>query len=362
MADYYVNGNQTAGVFDKLPLDTVVTMTAGSNIVDGVFGSPVSGNTVQIAKSVSPAENYETYEITSVGPPRIHENWLYANGDYKLRYGHGNGQSELNAFPTIFSALTNAFGNDRVFIKRIDAGYLLTRAAQSLRALTPRSGVILQNKFLRIKGYNTVIHDMSFGGSFYESAFSALRAGAVDPTKKVVVDGDDALASLLTLDNADNIRVEDIGFTGSTSDVISVANTPTNNIFKNCAFYDTYSMINEGSTTCPGIRFEDCFLTGLTKASGNIFKLKGVGATFIHNVFEFPGEIVIGINAGINVAGPSIVLISNLFLNSGIPISLKGDYDIIGNTIYNSAEAAIDVNANVEVSIGYAFNNIIIPK
>ena len=66
-------------------------------------------------------------------------------------------------------------------------------------------GSAVYNSFKRIKAYNTSPGDMDFGGTYYQSPYAILKAGSIDNTKAVLLDGDDSDFEIFDV-AIDNIR------------------------------------------------------------------------------------------------------------------------------------------------------------
>lgn len=353
---YWVNNNRHAsGYYEKMPTETTVSLNNGSRFYSPMLPETIIGSRLEI----NTPDGWRTYRKIAGGS--FQRLWDFASGDYSLRYGDYSsydGESEAYAWTSINRMLTKASGDAQINVKWSPEGYRLDYTDQLPEEIEPQvGGTILTNTTLCVEGYKISPGDMSLGGEHYQSPMIAFVNG-IDATKKVTIDGVGAMANLLSLDGVDNIMFRNFRFTGSTGSIFTSTNIPMNVSFENCFFDDASFVCN---ATCERFKFSGCYVKDMSIADGNIFKLKGFGFLFDGCVVELTGSVVVGINIGLMTTGGSAYICNSLILNGAQAIHTKGFTDVRGNTICNSAVAAIVCSSSSDLSQADAFNNIIMP-
>ncbi|MCK5563802.1 MAG: hypothetical protein KAJ07_01030 [Planctomycetes bacterium] len=355
MTARYVDNSKTDGVYDQMEASEEVTLVNGSPLITDVSAFLSYGQCIQLAYSTEK----ETYRIADTSPLSLDRAWGDTNGSFLMRYTDKNGESAANAKVNINEALYDAVAGDVVYVKHTSAGYLLSNADQIKETITPGAGSLLMKPII-IEGYKETIGDMRWGGAHYQSPLHAKVFG-IDTTKKVTISGEDAIASLLTLDASDFVIIRNFCFKDATGLIIALANTPANVFFEHCVFADSGSVLNG---VCNGFGFYDCYIEGMdyVVSSYTINCTGTIGAKFVGNVLDIGNYTKYGFSTGDpNLADVRGLYRQNLILKGAYPVLARAGDTITNNTVYDSPNC-IRLGAYLASSTPATIqNNIIVP-
>lgn len=154
------------------------------------------------------------------------------------------------------------------------------------------SGSVVENSWLRVRGYNTVAGDQDFGGSFYGGALDALKEAKGWPMDNSAatwteIDGNDnAGDTAISLDNDDNIEFSNLFIHNitavATNNLVDFANSPVNTRFVNCRFVDSFQGMQAVGFN---LVIDDCFFADSITGRA-IHCNSSNGAVIINSVFD----------------------------------------------------------------------------
>ncbi len=358
MGDKYVNNTTEASEyeFDKLEQNEPANLQNGNTEMINVAASLSIGQVVQIDSGEIAThrivdydfENLYTLDRAYSGDPSV-----------QLYFSDNNGESEAQAFTNINRALSEAVAGETVYVKWTQAGYRLTNANQIAEAIEPGTGD-LNCKPIILEGYHTTEGDMRWGGAYYQSPLHAKVFG-IDTTKKVKIDGEYEIDSLLSLNASVFVIVRNFYFTGATGLIIALANTPANVFFEHCIFAESGSVL---SGVCDGFGFYDCYIAdmdyGVSSYTTNC--LGTIGAKIIGNVLDIGNYTKYGFGTGsANIDGVNGAYHGNLIIGGAYPVLARAGDMLINNTIYDSP-CCIRLGINGQWTPVTIRNNIIVAK
>ncbi len=329
MSDKYVNNAKTGVIYDQLELSESIGVVNGSDLITDVAASLVGGQCVQLD-----AGTMASYRIAYISPYQLDRNFEDATGTASMEYSYNDGESEEEAYPNINQALDEAVSGEAVYVKWTSTGYLLTNVDQIATVIEPGVGSLLSKPII-LEGYHTTVGDMRYGGLHYQSPLHAKVFG-IDTTKKVTISGEDALASLLTLNSSDFIIIRNFYFKDATGLIVALANTPANVFFEHCIFADSGSVLNGA---CNGFGFYDCYIKGMDYiVSSYTINCGGtIGAKFIGNVLDIGNYTKYGFSTGsAGYDGIRGLHYGNLIIGGLYPALARAGDTMINNTIYDS--------------------------
>ncbi len=358
MTNRYVDNTQGEyNRYDQFDLQSTATFAEDSTIIT-TAASLVFGQTIQLDGD----DDADTYEITDIDPYNVDRYpALTQASPASLYHTAKDGLSKTNAKANINEVLAEALAGDVIYVKRTAAGYQLTNVDQMDKAIEPGAGSLLMKPII-LEGFNTTEGDMRWGGAYYQSPLH-IKVFGIDTTKKVTISGDDALASLLTLDSSVFVIVRNFYFKDATGLIIALANTPANVFFEHCIFADSGSVL---SGECNGFGFHDCYIEGMDYgvSSYTISSTGMIGAKFVGNVLDIGNYTKYGFGSGYSGAGADGVnglYYGNLIIGGAYSIFVRAGDTITNNTIYDSL-CCIRLGSGGSYSPGAIHNNIMMPR
>jgi hypothetical protein len=188
---------------------------------------------------------------------------------------------------------------------------------------------------------------MDFGGTYYQSPYAILKAGSIDNTKAVLLDGDGLNVSAFDV-AVDNVIFENFHCSNTgTANSITFTGTPQNIVFRNCRFSAGNFAFGSAADS---VLVDSCY--SHDDLTGNHYMFVGVANLLLNCVGKVAATkffAVVGSVDGSQVIGC-------IAINGARGIRVFGnDISAMNNTFYNQTVAGVDLN-NAKRAV--VFNNI----
>ena len=205
----------------------------------------------------------------------------------------------------------------------------------------------IRNTFKRVVGFNTSPGDMDFGGTYYQSPYAILKAGSIDNTKAVLLDGDGLNVS--AFDAAiDNVIFENFHcYNTGTANLITFTGMPQNIVFRNCRFSSGAFVYQAIATS---VLVDSCY--SHSDLTGNHYQMSGNANVILNCVGNVAASKIFVVVA--TVEGSQVV--GCLAVNGARGIRIYS-YEVtaVNNTFYNQTSYGIDITGGLRA---IAYNNI----